>query len=261
MNQGEILVEKEIISWIYEAAERIKTGLGEALKVDQKNGRTDLVTNVDKEVQNFLVEKIKAYDSTAKILGEENGLDQTAIDCGRVFVIDPIDGTLNFVMQQENFCIMIAVYEDGVGQLGFIYDVMRDELFWGGAKVGKVFFNKKEISAPENKHLSQGLIGMNAALYRQNLYHAQEIGNTSMGIRILGCAGLEFISMIKGTQIGYVSVLSPWDYAAGKIMMDQLGMPSWGADKQPLTFRKREFFIGGTQATMTDIQAFHKGKH
>ncbi|MBM7711690.1 inositol monophosphatase family protein [Enterococcus xiangfangensis] len=251
-------MEKEIISWIYEAAEKIKTGLGSALKVDEKSDRTDLVTNVDKEVQNFLVEKINTYDPDAKILGEENGLDQTPIDEGRVFVIDPIDGTMNFVMQQENFCVMVAVYEDGIGQLGFIYDVMRDELFWGGARVGKVFYNRKEISVPKNKQLKQGLIGMNAALYRHNFHHAQDIGNKSMGIRILGCAGLEFIAMIKGTQIGYISMLSPWDYAAGKIMMDQLGMPSYGADQQSLTFRKRELFIGGTEAAVREIQAFNQ---
>lgn len=251
-------MEKEIIGWIYEAAEKIKSGLGDALKVDQKNGRTDLVTNVDKEVQDFIVGKINAYDPDALILGEENGQDQTPIDKGRVFVIDPIDGTLNFVMQQENFCIMIAVYEDGVGQLGFIYDVMQDELFWGGPKVGKVFLNKEELAAPANQSLSEGLIGMNAALYRKNLYHAQEIGQTSMGIRVLGCAGLDFIAIIKGTQVGYVSMLSPWDYAAGKIMMEQLGMTVIGKNQQPLSFQGREFFIGATQAAMADIQAFDK---
>lgn len=248
-------MEHEIIGWIYEAAERIKSGLGDALKVDQKKGRTDLVTNVDQETQDFIVKKIRSFDPEAKILGEENGLDQTPIDHGRVFVIDPIDGTLNFVMQQENFCIMLAVYEEGIGQLGFIYDVMRDELFWGGPKVGKVFFNKQELAAPENKMLDEGLIGMNAALYRKNLYHAQEIANTSMGIRVLGCAGLDFIAIIKGTQLGYISMLSPWDYAAGKIMMEQLGMVICGADNQPLNFRGREFFIGATQAAMKDIQA------
>lgn len=249
-------MENEIIAWIYEAAEKIKAGLGEALKVDQKNGRTDLVTNVDKEVQDFLVSKINAYDPEAHILGEENGQDQTPIEHGRVFVIDPIDGTLNFVMQQENFCIMIAVYEEGIGQLGFIYDVMRDDLFWGGSKVGKVYHNKKELPAPENKSLDQGLIGMNAALYRTNNYHAQEIGQTSMGIRILGCAGLDFIAILKGTQIGYVSLLSPWDYAAGKVMMEQLGMVTCGADQKPLSFHNREFFIGATQAAMAEIHAF-----
>ena len=70
-------MEQEIISWIYEAAERIKAGLGDALKVDQKSGRTDLVTNVDKETQDFIASKIKAFDPEAKILGEENGQDET----------------------------------------------------------------------------------------------------------------------------------------------------------------------------------------
>lgn len=254
------MMENEIISWIYEAAEKIKTGLGDALKVDQKENRTDLVTNVDKEIQDFFVSKINAFDPNAKILGEENGQDQTPISEGRVFVIDPIDGTLNFVMQQENFCIMIAVYEDGVGQLGFIYDVMQDDLFWGGLKVGKVYHNKEEISAPENKSLSEGLIGMNAALYRENLYHAQEIGRASMGIRVLGCAGLDFIAILKGTQIGYVSTLSPWDYAAGGIMMEQLGMTICGGNQAPLSFQGREFFIGATQAAMADIRAFDEVK-
>lgn len=254
-------MEQEIIGWIYEAAEKIRAGLGEALKVDQKDGRTDLVTNVDKGVQNFIVGKIMEYDPDALILGEENGLDQTPIDKGRVFVIDPIDGTLNFIMQQENFCIMIAVYEEGVGQLGFIYDVMRDELFWGGPKVGKVFFNKEELFAPEDKGLKDGLIGMNAALYRKNVFQAQEIGKASMGIRVLGCAGLDFIAIIKGTQIGYVSMLSPWDYASGSIMMEQLGMTVIGKDQQPLSFTGREFFIGATQAAMTEIQAISKGNH
>ena len=249
-------MEKQIIDWIYEAAEKIKAGLGEALKVDQKSGRTDLVTNVDKAVQEFIVDKINAFDPDAKILGEENGQDQTPIDKGRLFVIDPIDGTLNFVMQQENFCIMIAVYEEGMGQLGFIYDVMRDELLWGGPKVGKVFYNHKELAKPENKSLSQGLMGMNAGLYRENHYHAQTIAKESMGIRVLGCAGLDFIAILKGTQIGYMSLLSPWDYAAGTIMMKQLGMTFHGANAQPLHFNTREFFIGGTAAAMAEIQAF-----
>ena len=77
-----------------------------------------------------------------------------------------------------------------------------------------------------------------------------------MGIRVLGCAGLDFIAIIKGTQIGYVSMLSPWDYAAGTIMMEQLGMSFTGKNQKPLSFQGREFFIGATQAAMAEIQAF-----
>ncbi len=69
-------------------------------------------------------------------MAEEEGCNQLSDLDGRVFIIDPIDGTLNFVIEGENFCIMLAVYESGVGKLGFIYDVMRNELFWGGKGIG-----------------------------------------------------------------------------------------------------------------------------
>ena len=69
------------------------------------------------------------------------------------------------------------------------------------------------------------------------------------------------IAILKGTQIGYVSSLSPWDYAAGKIMMELLGMLTCGADQKPLSFKGREFFIGATQAAMQEIQAFDEEKN
>lgn len=250
-------MEEEIIDWIYEAGAKIKSALKQdALQVDHKSGRTDIVTNVDKEVQDFLVSKIKAFDPDAKILGEENGQDTTPIDQGRVFVIDPIDGTLNFVYQKENFCIMIAIYEDGVGKLGFIYDVMRDDLYWGGPKVKAVYHNKQELQAPENKQLEEGLLGVGMPVYTNNYHYTKDIGVRTMGVRVLGCAGLDFIAILKGTQIGYLSSLSPWDYAAGKVMMDQFGMPTCGVDFQPLSFSGREYFMGLTPAAMEQAKAY-----
>ncbi|MBV7390282.1 inositol monophosphatase family protein [Enterococcus alishanensis] len=250
-------MENEIIQWIYQAAEKIKAALNDELVIDEKNGRTDLVTNVDKETQDFLVDKIRTYDPDAHILGEENGQDQTDISNGRVFVIDPIDGTMNFVLQKENFCIMIAVFEEGIGQLGFIYDVMRDDLFWGGPKLGKVFHNRKELPKPANTKLADGLIGMGVSLVTgENKFHTKEIGREAMGVRILGCAGLDFIAILKGTQNGYISRLSPWDYAAGIVMMQQFDMAFSGFQDQPLSFNGREFFKGGTQAVMSEITEY-----
>lgn len=250
-------MEEEIINWIYEAGAKIKSALKQdALQVDHKSGRTDIVTNVDKEIQDFLVSKIQAFDPEAKILGEENGQDTTPIDQGRVFVIDPIDGTLNFVYQKENFCIMIAVFEEGVGQLGFIYDVMRDDLYWGGPKVSGVYHNQQQLQPPENKQLEEGLLGVGMPVYTNNYHYTKDIGVRTMGVRVLGCAGLDFIAILKGTQIGYLSSLSPWDYAAGKVMMDQFGMPTCGVDFQPLSFSGREYFMGLTPAAMEQAKAY-----
>ena len=130
-----------IQSWLFEAADVIRMNLESALTVQQKNGRTDLVTNMDEQTQEFLMNKIQTNFPEDQILGEEKGYNTLKSFAGRVWIIDPIDGTMNFVMERENFCIMLAVYEDGIGKLGFIYDVMREELYWGGKGLG-VYRNK-----------------------------------------------------------------------------------------------------------------------
>lgn len=234
----------EVISWLLEAGAQIKTSLHGNLQIDQKAGRTDLVTDIDRATQRFLAEKIAAFDPTAHILGEENGQDTTDIRRGRVFVIDPIDGTLNFVYEKENFCIMLAIYEEGSGRFGFIYDVMKQELYWGGRGIG-VYCNEDPIVPPADRSLSEGLIGMNSHMYAHNLHETLKIGETSMGTRMLGCAGLEMIDMICGRHIGYISRLAPWDYAAGIVLLEELGLKFSRIDGNELSFSGREAFVGG----------------
>ena len=244
---------QEIKGWLHEAGEKIKTSISVELEVDQKSNRTDLVTNMDREIQTFLIEKIQKTYPKARILAEESGYDTLDTMEGTVFVIDPIDGTLNFVLEKENFCIMLAVYEDGRSKLGFIYNVMQAELYWGGRESG-VFCNDKKLAKPENKWLSDGLIGMNAHMYLHNQYEAQRIGEVSMGVRMSGCAGLELIAILKGTHVGYLSNLSPWDYAAGCAMLDAFDFPYSGLTGEPLRFNGREHFVAGTPKMVEKIR-------
>ena len=110
---------------------KFRHSFGEPLKVDTKTSRNDLVTNVDKEIEQFFIAKIREQFPTHKIMGEEGFGDELTSMDGYVWLIDPIDGTLNFVKRQEDFGIMIALYKDGVGLLGYIYDVMRDRFVYG----------------------------------------------------------------------------------------------------------------------------------
>ena len=98
MNKQELIHQIKI--WLKEAAEKIRAVQIKTLKVDQKTNRKDLVTNMDREVQAFLIEKIQAYNPEAKILAEEEGYSELESFEGQVFVIDPIDGTMNFVLEQ-----------------------------------------------------------------------------------------------------------------------------------------------------------------
>lgn len=245
---------KEIEGWLIEAGEMIKEALKSGvLKVEEKNGPSDLVTNIDKATQDFLIEKIKVYDPKARILAEEKGFDTIDNLAGRVFIIDPIDGTLNFVLEKENFCIMLAVYEDGVGQLGFIYDVMKGQLY-RGEKGNGIYCNNQELPLPADKTLSEGLLGINGSMYAYNLYNAQAAVEASLGARITGCAGLEMIAMIRGNRIGYISYLAPWDYAAGCVMLEECGFNYATIQGGRLSFNGRERFIAGPPKVFAEYQ-------
>lgn len=242
----------QIKEWLNEAAGYIQVSLTNKLTVSQKSNRTDLVTNIDEETQAFFIKKINQHYPNDRILAEEKGFDTIDSLKGRVWIIDPIDGTMNFVMEQENFCIMIAVYEEGIGQLGFIYDVMKDELYWGGKNQG-VFLNEQRLTPPKDVGLSEGLLGMNAYMYGKNIYAAGEIGHASMGIRVSGCAGVELIAMLKGSHIGYISNLSPWDYAAGLVLLNEFGYQYSNIEGKPLAFANREYFLAATPTAYTQI--------
>lgn len=238
---------EEIKGWIYEAGNHIKASFAkDNLKVDTKSGRTDLVTDMDKATQDFLIGKIMTFDPDAKVLGEENGLDHLKDRTGRVFIIDPIDGTMNFVLEQENFCIMLAVYEEGQGVLGFVYNVMKDEFLYGGPETG-VFCNDQKVMPPENKALSEGLVGMNHVMFQKNAWHTQEIGQIAMGVRMTGCAGYELIDLALGRRVAYISRLAPWDYAPGGVLIEALGLEMSTIEGKALSLEKRDAFLAGTK--------------
>lgn len=248
----------EIRRWMKEAGKNIKESLkSEEMKVSTKTDRKDLVTNIDKQTQAYLIEQIIAFDPDAKILGEESGKDKLQDLSGRVFIIDPIDGTMNFVLEHENFCIMIGVYEDGQGVLGFVYDVMREKFLWGGRDIG-VYLNEERVKAPTDLSLDQGLLGINASMYRLNSSNAQKMGERAMGVRMSGCAGLELIAMALGTRVGYVSNLAPWDYAAGGVLIEALGMKMSNINGESLKIDGREWFMAGTPTAYDEMLRLSK---
>lgn len=242
----------EVRVWLEEAAQFIRESLDHTMTVVEKSGRTDLVTNIDEETQEFLMNKIRSHYPEDKILGEEKGYNTIDSLNGRVWIIDPIDGTMNFVMEQENFCIMLGIFENGIGQLGFIYDVMKNELYWGGKELG-VYLNETRLTQPAFGKLSEGLLGLNAHMYGENTHFARVLGNKSMGVRISGCAGLEMIAMLKGNHNGYLSNLSPWDYAAGIVLLEEFGFKYSNLKGTPLSFDGREYFLAGSPETYEEI--------
>ena len=114
--ENKLIFAKEIIK---EAGAFIKESLSKTITVEEKTAFDDLVTNIDKQTQDLLVARIKSAFPSDNIFAEENGLVHNIKD-GNVWVLDPIDGTVNFIVQQDNFCVMIAYYEEGQGKFGLI---------------------------------------------------------------------------------------------------------------------------------------------
>lgn len=243
----------EVKSWLTKIRHLIIERLQDPLIVEHKTSKADVVTNVDKEIEHYLIQKIRKKFPEDQILGEE-GIGEPVTDfSGRVWIVDPIDGTLNFVKQHDHFCVMLALYEDGVGQLGFIYEVMRDELLWGGKQIG-VFLNDQQITEINNEKLTDGILNINTHMFLHNHFNGQDIALKAIGVRMIGCAGIAFKEVITGKQNAYLSYLEPWDYAAGKVLADELGLVVQSLDEQPLDLEKRAPVIVAVPKTYEDIQ-------
>lgn len=213
--------------WIKEAGAMIRASFSETLNIQTKSNPNDLVTNIDKETERFFLGKIKTTYPLHTVLAEE-GLGETpAAFGGIVWIIDPIDGTTNFVHQQRNFAISIGIYEQGIGQIGLIYDVVHDELYH--AQKGKgAYLN--EISLPNlpEVEVKEAIIGINASWIIENPRIDAQIltalATDARATRSFGSAALEIAYVVSGRLDAYISLrLSPWDFAAGKVLLEEVG--------------------------------------
>ncbi|MBM5719292.1 inositol monophosphatase family protein [Listeria ivanovii] len=209
--------------WIMEAAAKIKKSFKETLDIDIKSGRNDLVTNMDKETESFFAGQIKEHFPEHRLFGEEGIADSITDLNGVVWILDPIDGTLNFVEQQRDFAISLAIYEDGSGKLAYIYDVVRDELYFGEKGKGATVNGRPIQKIDPNRELQDALLIANLSVTRKfpTMWEAVKV---SRGLRLHGAASLEYMDVATGRAGAYLSAnLAPWDIAAGKIIVEELG--------------------------------------
>ena len=220
-------IDSSAKSWIKEAGHKIKESFSKRLTIETKSNANDLVTDIDKNTEQFFIKKIKEHYPNHKILGEEGFGDHVSDLKGIVWIIDPIDGTMNFIHQQRNFAISIGIYEDGIGQVGLIYDVVHDELYHTIRGNG-VFLNDLLLPSLQEVQVSEAIIGINATWVIENkrinpALLAPLVKNVR-GTRSYGSAAIEMAYIASGRMDAYISLrLSPWDIAAGIILVEELG--------------------------------------
>lgn len=214
--------------WILEAGAIIRDKINDPLIIDTKSNPNDLVTTMDKETEKYFVGKIKTKYEDHLLLSEEGFGDQVKSLDGTVWIIDPIDGTMNFVQQKRNFAISVGIYHDEVGEVGFIYDVMGDVLY--SAIRGEGAYKNGVQLPPLKKHVDfdKAMIGMNHFWLCENRLVEEEVMQklvrTIRGTRTYGSAALEFAYVAEGIMDGYLTMrLSPWDVAGGMIIVHEVG--------------------------------------
>ncbi|MDF1506738.1 inositol monophosphatase family protein [Robertmurraya sp. DFI.2.37] len=225
MNNNEIFASAS--SWIKEAGERIKKSFKSTLNIETKSNANDLVTNIDKETERFFITKIKERYPDHKVLGEEGNGDTLKELSGVVWIIDPIDGTMNFVHQQRNFAISIGIYENGVGKIGLIYDVVHDELYHAIKGEG-AYVNDMRLNTLGEVTVSQAIIGINATWVTPNRridpVILGAVVKDARGTRSYGSAAIEIAQVAAGRLDAYMTLrLSPWDFAGGLVLIEEVG--------------------------------------
>jgi len=221
-------IHEQTKKWLLDASERILASFDMDIDISTKANANDLVTNLDKETEIFFNDKIKQSYPTHRVLGEEGYGDQITDTSGIIWIIDPIDGTMNFVHQQRNFFISIGIYEDGIGKLGYIYDVVQEELYYAISGIGAYWDGKKLPKLTEGK-IEESIIGL-SSMWLVNNKHL-DVTKTLMPLikdirstRAYGSAALEFSYVATGRLDGYINMrLAPWDFAGGKVIIEELG--------------------------------------
>lgn len=236
------------------ARAQVLAKMGTHLTVAEKTSRRDLVTNVDHSNEDFLVRQIRALDPVAKILAEEGTGDQVTDMNGHVWIVDPIDGTMNFVHQRNHFAMMVGLYVDGKPTLGYIFDVMANKLYAGGPEVG-VTLNGELLAAPADVDLNAGLFGASAPLLIQDRFNMQTIIAKSLGPRIMGSAGIQISQVLAGELVGYLSYLRPWDFAAGRVLAESLGLVVSRVDGNPVNMLSSGAVLIATNRAQRSILA------
>nr|WP_281186598.1 inositol monophosphatase family protein [Bacillus solimangrovi] len=229
--------------WMREAGEQIRASFADTLTIDYKLDASDLVTNMDKQTEQFFIEKINETYPEHRIMGEEGYGDVVETVNGTIWIIDPIDGTVNFVHMKRHFAISIGIYHEGEGVIGMIYDVVNDELYH--AQKGKgAFVDDQKLPMLEEIKVDSAVVSMNAAWAIPNrLIEPQLIPplvNDLRGTRSIGSAAIEMVYVASGKIDGYLTLrLSPWDFAAGKILIEEVGGKTSNVNGEPLNILEK----------------------
>ena len=197
------------------------------LKVSSK-GPKDFVSEIDHAAEAAIVETLLGAYPTHAILAEEGTAKGENAGAEYVWIIDPLDGTTNFLHGFPQYCVSIALEHRGIVTQGVIYDPVRNDLFTATRGRG-AFLNDRRIRVSKRQHLRDCLIGTgfpfrDGSFLDTYLAMMREMITHTAGLRRPGAAALDLAYVAAGCYDGFFEVgLNPWDVAAGSLLVLEAG--------------------------------------
>lgn len=207
-----------------------------------KTSAADMVTAYDVKVENFLKERLPKLVESAVFYGEEEK-ENTDPTHGWAFVVDPIDGTANFVRGFHQSAVSVALVKDGQVQYGVVLDPYKNEMFTAKRGAG-AYLNGQPIHV-STLPLSQGIFGMgtspyNQALHAKTLDLTRQLFDKSCDFRRMGSAALDLCDVACGRLEAFIEYqLCPWDFAAGSLIITEAGGVVSTLDKKSLSLHEK----------------------
>lgn len=241
MDKEQKLIE-EIVRAVRKCAQIIVVAKRSDEMVDAKEGHANFVTTYDKQVQEELKKELLAITPDAAFAGEEE--ESICIPKkGLTYIVDPIDGTTNFIYDYHMSCISVGVLMDYEPYMAVIYNPYLDEMYTAIAGRG-AFMNGKSIHVSEG-NFSSSLVAFGTAPYYEELKQesfrlAYEVLGRAADVRRSGSAALDFCAVAAGRVAMFFELrLCPWDFAAGALLVTEAGGVVTTVDGQPLDYSKK----------------------
>jgi myo-inositol-1(or 4)-monophosphatase len=246
----------EKIIEIVKGAGEIYRSAGNDLGIEQKGTNVNLVTKYDKMIQDYLIDKLSKVIEQASFLGEE-GDDCKELTDGYCFIIDPIDGTTNFIKGFQHSAISVGLAKDKELYIGVVLDPDLNNIFY--AEKGKgAYLNGKPIHVSDCA-MENSLVLFGTCPYEHELAHetfelTEKVFYKALEVRRGGSAALDICYVASGkADLYYELILRPWDWAGATLILTEAGGVATRIDAQELDAGEVKSYLCGNEKNIKEF--------
>ncbi len=241
----------ELIRLAKGAGKILKDGFGKQHEIKMK-GVIDLVTEIDNQAEDYLITKIKNMHPSDMIVGEESGTHNAGSSGGQ-WLVDPLDGTLNYAHGVPFFSVSIAYAYKGQVMQGVVYDPMMDECFSAvrgqGALLNGVSLRVSTVDKMVGAMLCTGFPYDVHTAEQNNLNYFSAFVRQAQAVRRLGSAALDLAYVGAGRLEGFWELsLNAWDIAAGMLIIEEAGGVVTDMAGKPIVLEPPHSIVASTPA-------------